>query len=85
MGYAGEVRLNKGNSSDGDDFTNYGKYIFLDFIQGFDTPTWDISLSLKTNTQLNQCCFQYRGKYFSKNPKLFPTPTKTLPQHNDNF
>ena len=26
-----------------------------------------------------------RGKYFSKNPKLFPTPTKTLPQHNNHF
>ena len=24
-------------------------------------------------------------QYVSKNPELFPTTTKTLPQHNDNF
>ena len=26
-----------------------------------------------------------RGKYFSKNPKLFPASTKTLPQHKNHF
>ena len=26
-----------------------------------------------------------RGKYFSKNPKLFPTTIKTLPQRNNHF
>ena len=28
---------------------------------------------------------EFRGEYFSKNPKLFPTPTKTRPQYNNQF